>query len=69
MDDTTKSILEFATSAHEYDVDPDTAAQILIALSLKRIADNTAGGSTFLELLSQISKSLGEIAEAKKKGQ
>ena len=46
----------------------DTVIQMSIAISLKRIADNLAAGSHANTLRAQISKSLGEIAEAKKKG-
>lgn len=54
--------------ARDTNLPVETIIQLSIAISLKRIADNTAVGSHSNTLLSQISKSIGEIAEVKKKG-
>ena len=60
-------IIQHMRDAVEHGLEPDQLAQISIAISMKRIADTLAKGQT-VTLLSQISKSLGEISEALKPG-
>ena len=54
--------------ARETNLPVETIIQMSIAISLKCIADNLAAGSHANTLRAQISKSLGEIAEAKNRG-
>ena len=61
-----KNVTTFVQTAKEHGLTPEELAQISVAMSLKRIADAMHGQP--VTLLAQISKSLGEIADAKKLG-